>query len=133
MSDPIVVVVTDEPSSSSDAVEAVEATVDALTEVVEEHDEVIESLIDHVVDAIVETAEETDHEDNVALIVGALVTGLNALTGRVDAIESRLTVEEELTEAIVDDVVEDETETIQPDVAPSTKRSRFSAFWFGDK
>jgi len=119
--------------------------------------ELVNDAIDHIVD---EVTSEANHGANVDMVVGMLVTGLEALTSKIDALESRLIGTETVAEialdtadsavAIVAEAAEDvaiETAEVVDDVAeevaeelsepdsdefPPRKRDRFSRWWFGE-
>lgn len=110
--------------------------------------EEVASLVDAAIDAVVEevTAEE-HHDDNVALLAGVTVAALDALTGRVDALEVR-TMEAQVTADVAlgaaaevaaevatepEQVEVVEEPTIEPDEPPATRRNKFNQWFFGKK
>lgn len=111
--------------------------------------DLVDSAMDHIVEAV--TSEE-HHEDNIALLIGALTATVEALTGRLSTVESRLSTAETVDEVIMDTVdrmvdsveeigenvqeavnVEDNEEEpiVEADIPPPTPRSKLSTFWFG--
>lgn len=111
--------------------------------------EVVESLLDAAIsDVIAEVTADEHHDDNVALLAGVAVATLDALTGRVDELETR-TLEAEVTadvalEAVIElaeeanepepPIIEEIAETVvEPDEPPATRRNRFNAWYFGKK
>lgn len=111
--------------------------------------ELINDAIDHIVE---EVTSDEHHDDNLALLVGALTTTVGALVGRIDQMESRIEtasvdasvalqvadsavdiatdVVEEIRETVTEDVTEPEV-IVEPDIAPPTRRQKLGKSWFG--
>lgn len=125
-----IVVIADEPDEPSVPVD----------EVVD----LIDSAITHVADAISEASDNGEHDDNMAFIAGVTVAALDALTGRVDSLELRVSMVEStattaasiaveaLEEATTADpvTVEPEPEP-EPDEPPDTLKTKANRAWFG--
>ena len=121
------------------------------SEVAEEVAEVAETVAEAVVDAVEAVAEafttEEQHGENVALLVGSLVATVNALTGRIETLESRTSAAtataEMATDIAISTAIELEEQTSEPepepevvtvseDESPPTRRSKFGSWFFGE-
>lgn len=126
-----IVIISDEPEADEP-----EVTTDDVVDLVDD-------AIDHVVEAI---TDEEHHDDNVALLVGTLVAGLEALTHRIEAVEGHVLQAQVTADVALDAVAEvadaalteeeeaeiiDEPIIVVEDEPPATVRSRFNKFWFG--
>lgn len=107
--------------------------------------DLVVDVIDRVVDAI---TEDDQHDDNIAFVAGVTVAMLDALTGRVETVESSLAyhndrigfleghisqVATQVDELVVDEMIEDVAEVVdivEEDVLPPTGRSRFGSWFF---
>ena len=124
------VIVIGDDDDATDVVEIVEAVAEAITEAVTE---------------IVEAVEDESTDDAVTdIVLGGLVVAVETLTAKVEQLESDIVVTESLAELAVDiaadsqiDVLpmveeyEEETETVEDDVPPPTRRGRFGNWFFG--
>lgn len=120
-----------------------EPTPDEATIPVDEAVDLIDSAIEHVADAISESnAGEGVHDDNMAFVAGVTIAALDALTGRLEVVETRLdaltpvvaevveTVEEVVESVAVEPVIVEEPQP-EPDEAPDTWRTKLNRAWFG--
>lgn len=104
--------------------------------------DLIDSAIDHVAAAVSEAASDDGaHDDNMAFIAGVTLAAMDALTGRVDVIETRLdaltpvVVEvietvAEIEEVIAEEPAIEEAPTPEPDEPPDTWRHKVNRAWF---
>lgn len=126
-----IIIVPDEPSTD-------EATIP-----VDDAVDLVESAIDHVTDAIADAVSSDDaHDDNMAFVAGVTVAALDALTGRMEVVETRLDAVEAHTAAVAE-VVEEVAEAVaetpeiveepepEPDEPPDTLRRKINRAWFG--
>lgn len=125
-----IVIVNEDPEPDEPVIEVSEAV------------DLIDSAIDHVSEAISDAvgADEA-HDDNMAFIAGVTLAAMDALTGRVDVLESRVDgltvaavetseVVEVLVEAVAVEPVIEELPTPEPDEPPDTLRHKINRAWF---
>jgi len=120
---------------------------DEVEAVVEAVEDVAETVAEAVVDAVEAVAgaftDEGQHSENVALLVGGIVTTLDALIPRVEALEARTNEATAIAEtaiAISVDALDEASTIVEPepeqeaiveDEAPPTKRQSFGQWFFG--